>query len=384
MDKKRNIAILGSTGSVGIQALRVIDTHPEFFNVVALTANTNAELLLAQIQKYRPFFAGLSDESGAGKIRDSIPEGTRFACGETCLSEACTIDDIDIVLISVVGTAGIKPLFECIRRGKQVALANKEALVCGGNLATEELKKTGRHILPVDSEHSAIFQALRAKGEGPPLKRILLTCSGGAFRSWDMEKLATAAPEQALKHPNWNMGRKVTIDTATQMNKGLEVMEARWLFDAPPEKIEVLIHPQSIIHSMVEYEDNAVIAQLGLPDMRVPIQYALMYPQRSYAGVEALDFTRVGELTFEKPDTHRFPCLGLAYEALHMGKSASVALNASNDVAVELFIHKKIGFFDIPKLIEKGMGKFGAIDIKSTQDIFDTDSACREYILRDH
>lgn len=384
MDKKRNIAILGSTGSVGTQALQVIDIHPELFNVTALIANTGAEKLLAQIRKYKPRFAGLVDEKAAGKIKNAIPTGTTFASGEQCLIDACAIENTDIVLIAVVGTAGIKPLFECIKRKKQIALANKEAIVCGGSLAAEALKNNAQVILPVDSEHSAIFQALHAKGEGPSLKRILLTCSGGAFLSWNIEQLRNAIPEQALRHPNWNMGRKVTIDSASLMNKGLEVIEARWLFDTIPDKIEVVIHQQSIIHSMVEYEDNSIIAQMGLPDMRVPIQYALSYPRRAYAGVDAVDFTKVGCLTFEKPDIIRFPCLALAYEALKMGKSASIALNAANDVAVELFFNKQIGFMDIPEIIEKGIAKFGSISIGSVHDILDTDKACREYILKEN
>lgn len=368
---------------MGTQALQVVDLHPELYNVTALTANTDASKLLEQIKKYRPMYAGLADEACAKKIKEYIPDGVTFAYGERCLTEACTIGDTDIVLIAVLGTAGIKPLFECIDRKIQVALANKEAIVCGGSLVNDALKKNDQFILPVDSEHSAIFQSLRAKGEGNEIKRILLTCSGGAFRSWSLEDLKNATAEQALMHPNWNMGKKVTIDSATLMNKGLEVIEARWLFDTEPDRIEVLVHQQSIIHSMVEYEDSGVIAQMGLPDMRVPIQYALLYPGRAYCGVQSIDFSKTGCMTFEKPDTERFPCLDLAYAALKEGKSASIALNAANDAAVELFLHNKIGFFDIPKIIEQGMKKFGSISAGSVNDILDTDKACREYILKE-
>ncbi|MDP2892373.1 MAG: 1-deoxy-D-xylulose-5-phosphate reductoisomerase [Bacillota bacterium] len=378
---KRSIAILGSTGSIGAQALQIIDMHPDMFEVAALTAHSNAAAFLSQVKKYRPRFAGMVDEEAAKAIRGQIPEGVFFSQGGGCLKEACALPGLDLALIAVVGMAGLKPLIECIERGVQVALANKEALVCGGTLVVEKLKKKGQFILPVDSEHSAIFQCLQAKGEGNSIKRIFLTCSGGAFRDWKKKDLFHATPAQALKNPNWDMGKKVTIDSATLMNKGLETIEAHALFGVPADDIEVIIHRQSIIHSMVEFEDSSVIAQLALPDMRIPIQYALYYPKRVYCGVQPLDLIHLEPLTFEKPDTSRFPCLLLACEALKRGRSAPIALNAANEIAVGLFLDGRIGFMDIPEYIEAAMDKFGGQEVHDVDDIITIDADCREYIF---
>ncbi|MGI6004055.1 MAG: 1-deoxy-D-xylulose-5-phosphate reductoisomerase [Christensenellales bacterium] len=348
----KKIAILGSTGSIGTQALDVVSRHPDELEVVAMTAGSNAEAFLRQIKAYRPAFAAMADESAAQAIRGDIPPGVRFSSGKNCLIEAASFHEADMVLVAVVGIAGLPAVMAAIDAGKDVALANKEALVTGGKLVMQAARQKGVKILPVDSEHSAIFQCLQGAPENA-LRRIFLTASGGPFRTWEKERIAHAKAGEALRHPNWLMGDKITVDSATMMNKGLEIIEACHLFHLPVEKVEVVVHPQSIIHSMVEFWDHSVLAQLGYADMRLPIQYALLYPQRKASPMKPLDFSDIKELTFEQPDTERFPCLKLAMDAGWRGGMAPVILNAANEVAVAAYLEDSIGFYDISDLCSR-------------------------------
>lgn len=343
----KKIALLGSTGSIGRQVLGVVDRYPEEYSVVALAANSSAKLLGEQIKKYKPLVAGLSDPAYAAEITD-LPKQTSLYLGENSLIH-CVIPEADIVFVSVVGFCGLKAVLAALNMKKTVALANKEALVAGGELVMPLAAKNGVDIIPVDSEHSAIWQSL-AFDKNRPFKKIILTASGGALRDLPIESLYSVTPEIALKHPNWNMGAKITIDCATMFNKGLEVMEAMWLYNAPLEKIDVLIHPQSIVHSMVEYADNALIAQLAVPSMDIPIQLALSYPDRKPSGVSALDLTKE-PLTFMQPDHKRYPCFDIAIKAAKAGGVYPCAASAANEVAVKLFLNGKIKFGEIADYI---------------------------------
>lgn len=343
----KKIALLGSTGSIGRQVLGVVDRYPEEYSVVALAANSSAKLLGEQIKKYKPLVAGLSDPANAAEITD-LPKQTSLYFGENALIH-CVIPEADIVFVSVVGFCGLKAVLAALNMKKTVALANKEALVAGGELVMPLAAEKGVDIIPVDSEHSAIWQSL-AFDKTRPFKKIILTASGGALRDLPIESLYSVTPEIALRHPNWNMGAKITIDCATMFNKGLEVMEAMWLYNAPLEKIDVLIHPQSIVHSMVEYADNALIAQLAVPSMDIPIQLALSYPDRKASGVSALDLTKE-PLTFMQMDHKRYPCFDIAINAAKTGGVYPCAASAANEVAVKLFLNGKIKFGEIADYI---------------------------------
>ena len=371
----RKLAILGSTGSIGTQALDVAARHSDRFQVTALVAHSSSEKLFEQVRRFRPQIAALSVEPK--EIPEDVREGCQWMFGENVLLDVVRACDADDVLVSVVGVVGLAAVMESLACGKRVLLANKEPLVAGGELVTEAARKAGHPLLPVDSEHSAIFQCLQgAQGNVPT--RLILTASGGPFRTWAKEDIYNARPEQALKHPNWSMGRKITIDSASMMNKALEVIEARWLFNMPAEKIDVLIHPQSVIHSMVEYADGAVMAQLGTPDMRLPILYAMSYPERLATGGKRLDFTQMKALTFEQPDYDRFPGLKLAYDALKTGGSMSAVLNGANEIAVDAFLHERIPFGAIARLVEETMHAVPVIAHPTLEQVFECDRAARQ------
>jgi 1-deoxy-D-xylulose-5-phosphate reductoisomerase len=351
----KNLAILGSTGSIGRSALAVVDAHPTRLRVVGLAAGDNAALLGEQIARYRPEIAAMATVDGVDRLRASSAGGTPVLTGgpEGLLAVA-THPSVDIVICASAGTAGLEAVLGAIDAGKTIALANKEVLVMAGALVTDAARRRGVAILPVDSEHNAIHQCLHGRGTGE-VRRLILTASGGPFRDFSEDALERVGPDAALRHPTWQMGRKITIDSATLMNKGLEVIEAHWLFGVAADQIDVVIHPQSIVHSMVELNDGSVIAQLGVTDMRLPIQYACSYPDRWEAGLPALDLTRAGRLEFHTPAHDRFPCLGLAYRALRGGGTLPVVLNAANEVAVKAFLDEKLGFTAIPRVIEKTM-----------------------------
>lgn len=353
----KRLLVLGSTGSIGVQTLAVAGDLKDEFTVWGLSANSNADRLIEQAWKFRPACVALVDGAAADSARGRLPEGTRLFSGSDGLIELCreAQGNADMAVVAIVGIAGMPAVAECILSGMDIALANKETLVAGGEHVYSLLEKHGKKLYPVDSEHSAVFQCIQGLASKSEIKRVILTASGGPFYGFSREMLSGVTVEQALKHPNWSMGSKITIDCATLMNKGLEVIEAHWLFGLGPEAISVAVHRQSIVHSMVELADNSVLAQLGCPDMRIPIQYALTYPRRTACGAPALDILKAGALTFEPADREAFPCLGLAYEALRRGGGAAIALNAANEAAVDKFIHGGISFNDIPRLIEKGM-----------------------------
>jgi 1-deoxy-D-xylulose-5-phosphate reductoisomerase len=345
-DSHKALAILGSTGSVGEQTLAVVREEPQRFSVSALAAGRNIEKLAAQVREFRPKLVSVADASGAAKLRDLLGSvDVDIAVGDTGL-DAVASHPADLVVSSLVGAVGLAPTLTAIRAGRDVALANKEVMVTAGALVLREVQKHGVSLLPVDSEHSAIFQALSGQ-RAQDVERLILTASGGPFRTWSAAQIAEATIEEALNHPNWDMGPKITIDSATLMNKGLEVIEARWLFDTPPDRIDVVVHPQSIIHSLVEFRDTSVIAQLGLPDMRVPIVVALAHPERIALDIPRLDLAAIGRLDFEVPDRKRFPCLELAYEALRLSEAAPAVVNAANEVAVAAFLAGQIRFAQI-------------------------------------
>ena len=354
----QTITVLGSTGSIGMSTLDVIARHPDKFTLFALTADTSVEKLAAQCIQFCPVYAVLRDEKAAIKLRERLSaEGcnTEVLSGERSLIEVAAENSVDTVMAAIVGAAGLLPTLAAVKSGKKVLLANKEALVMAGRLFMDAVKAGGATLLPIDSEHNAIFQCLPtdfdSEDESMGVRRLLLTGSGGPFRGWSGGAIAQATPEQACNHPNWSMGKKISVDSATLMNKGLEFIEARWLFNIPPSKIDVVIHPQSVIHSMVEYVDGSVLAQLGHPDMRTPIAHALAWPQRIYAGVDGLDLITKGDLQFEAPDKKRFPALGLAIQTASASAGASTVLNAANEIAVEAFLQNRIGFSDISHLL---------------------------------
>ena len=374
----RKISILGSTGSIGTQTLEVVE-NLEDIKVMAITGNSNIDLLEKQARKFRPELVAVMDEKNAIILQDRLADmNIRVVSGMDGLVEAATYKDVDTVVTSVVGNIGLKPTFEAIRAGKNIALANKETLVSAGQLVMDLAKKHHIHIYPVDSEHSAIFQSLQGNGENK-IQRILLTASGGPFRGKKREELENVTAADALAHPNWSMGKKITIDSATLMNKGLEVMEAKWLFDIDVDQIEVLIHPQSIVHSAVEYEDGAIIAQLGEPDMRVPIQYALTYPKRVKNPFPRVDFAQRSNLTFDKPDMDTFKCLSLAYRALKTGGTLPAVLNGANEVAVARFLKGEISFLQIPALIEQTMDAYTVKYEYTLEDLLEADAWAKAY-----
>ena len=373
--KKKQIAILGSTGSIGTQALQVIEEHPDLYEAYALTANNQVELLAEQARKFMPAAVVIANEAKYLQLKEMLSDlPIQVYAGADALCEIVEAKPIDVVLASMVGYAGLRPTMNAIRAGKAIALANKETLVVAGELINALAQQYHTPILPVDSEHSAIFQCLEPNNA---LEKVILTASGGPFRTFTMEQLQHVTKEQALKHPNWDMGAKITIDSATMMNKGFEVIEAKWLFGVRPEQIEVVIHPQSVIHSMVQYEDGAVKAQLGMPDMRLPIQYAFSYPQRIKASFDRLDFSTMKELTFEQPDTTRFRCLALAYEALNQGGNMACIVNAANEVVVSAFLRDRISFLRMSEVIEQTMGKVPFIQTPTYEDYVATDAEAR-------
>ena len=373
--KKKQIAILGSTGSIGTQALQVIEEHPDLYEAYALTANNQVELLAEQARKFMPAAVVIANESKYTQLKQLLADlPIQVYAGADALCEIVEAKPIDVVLASMVGYAGLRPTMNAIKAGKAIALANKETLVVAGELINALAQQYHTPILPVDSEHSAIFQCLEMNN---PLEKVILTASGGPFRTFTKEQLQYVTKEQALKHPNWDMGAKITIDSATMMNKGFEVIEAKWLFGVRPDQIEVVVHPQSVIHSMVQYEDGAVKAQLGVPDMRLPIQYAFSYPQRIKASFDRLDFSQMKALTFEQPDTDRFRCLALAYEALNRGGNMACIVNAANEVVVSAFLHDRISFLQMSEVIEQTMGKVTFIQTPSYEDYVATDAEAR-------
>jgi 1-deoxy-D-xylulose-5-phosphate reductoisomerase len=375
---KRGVAILGSTGSIGTQALEVIEAHPEKFSVEVLTAQKNADLLIEQALKFSPNAVVIVDESQYLKVKDALFDaGIKVYAGEESLCQIVQSDSIDIVLTALVGFSGLKPTVAAIEAKKHIALANKETLVVAGKIITQLAKENAVNLYPVDSEHSAIFQCLAGEWHNP-IEKIILTASGGPFRGKNTEDLKGIRKEQALKHPNWSMGAKITIDSSTLMNKGLEVIEAQWLFDLKPHQIDVIVHPQSIIHSLVQFEDGSLKAQLGLPDMKLPIQYALGYPQRLPADFPRFHFAQFPNLTFEAPDKETFRCLQLAYDAMADGGTVPCVMNAANEIAVSLFLQDKIGFLEIGQLVESVMKHHTIIDNPALNDLFQTDIWARE------
>ena len=370
--KKRRIAILGSTGSIGTQTLDVVRRHPDLFEVELISARSSVDLLVRQAVEFNAANVVICDEARYREVAGTLqPRGIKVWAGIDSLCQLVRQPEVDIVVGAMVGFSGLRPTLAALEAGKIVALANKETLVAAGSIVTRTMREHGAVILPVDSEHSAIFQCLLA-AQGNEVERIHLTASGGPFREWDRSRIAAATAAQALKHPNWNMGAKVTIDSATMMNKGFEVIEARWLFDMAPERINVVVHPESLIHSMVEFADGAVIAQLGCPDMRQPIAFALSFPARITTGGRKMDFATIGKMTFEAPDLRRFPCLELAYEALRHGGNAPCALNAANEIAVAAYLKDMISFYDIARINEKCLAGLNFVAEPALDDIFET------------
>ena len=385
MPSIRHLTILGSTGSIGVSTLDVVTRHPNRFQIIALTANHSIEKMLEQCRLFRPRYAVMLDKGSGEKLQMAIREAgiaTEVMWGVESLEKVASLPEVDTVMAAIVGAAGIRPTFAAARAGKNVLLANKETLVMAGRIFMDVVKQHHATLLPIDSEHNAIFQSLPHHFTGDlaavGVRRILLTASGGPFRQSSLASLEQVTPEQACAHPNWVMGKKISVDSATMMNKGLEVIEAHWLFNAAPEKIQVVIHPQSVIHSMVEYVDGSVLAQLGNPDMRTPIAHALGLPDRIETEVASLDMFKIGRLNFEAPDFKRFPCLGLAYQALAAGGSTPAILNAANEVAVESFLKRRMPFTAIPIMIEQVMQSVSRKGIASLEDVLEADREARE------
>jgi 1-deoxy-D-xylulose-5-phosphate reductoisomerase len=378
--KRRKIAILGSTGSIGTQALDVISRHADRFEAYVLVANNSVELLVKQAREMMPEVVVIGNKDKYNQLKDALADlPIKVWCGVEAIEEVVRDENIDLVLTAMVGISGLKPTVSAIKAGKAIALANKETLVVAGELIATLALKHRVPILPVDSEHSAIFQCLNGEGNNR-IDKILLTASGGPFRNFTAEQLTKVTKKEALNHPNWDMGMKVTIDSSTLMNKGFEMIEAKWLFDVEPSQIEVLIHPQSIVHSMVQFDDNTIMAQLGQPDMRAPIQYAFSYPERLKLEMEPVDFIKLSQLTFEAPDRERFPNLNFAYEAIEKGGNMPCVLNAANEVAVSLFLEDKIGFYEMSSLIEKAMDRSAFMREPTLSDYIQCDKETREII----
>ena len=376
----KRIAILGSTGSIGTQTLDVVREHADEYEAYALTAGHNAELLIAQAREFHPEVVVIADESRYETVREALADlPIKVWAGAEAIGDAASLPDVDVVVTAMVGFAGLRPTVAAIEAGKTIALANKETLVVAGELITELAVKHRAPILPVDSEHSAIFQSLVGE-DGNAIDKILLTASGGPFRTTPIEELAGVTAARALKHPNWEMGAKITIDSATMMNKGFEMIEAKWLFGVEPERIEVLVHPESIVHSAVQLADGGVKAQLGVPDMRLPIQYALSFPRRLSLSGERLDLTALGRLTFERPDFDKFDCLRIAYEAIEAGGNLPCVVNAANEVANAAFRHGAVGFLDIPRLIRRAMADATRCQRASLSDYLASDAEVRRLV----
>ena len=375
----KRIAILGSTGSIGCSSLKVIEAHPEAYQVTALAAGKNIDLLAEQIRKFRPLVVAVLGDQEAESLKERLggAQGTRIVSGRQGFIHLATLDEVDTVISAITGAAGLVPTYAAIRAGKNIALANKETMVMAGPLVMEEAKRRGVAVLPVDSEHSAILQCLQGHARDD-VRRVILTASGGPFKDFSHEEMEKVTPEQALKHPNWNMGPKITVDSATLMNKGLELIEAKWLFELDIHQIHILIHPQSVVHSMVEYRDGSIIAQLGIPDMVTPISYALSYPRHVDTPLRPLDLEEVGTLRFMKADTRKFRCLELALRAAEIGDSMPAVLNGANEVAVDLFLKGRIGFLQIPSLIERTMDAHRPFVIDRIEKVMEADAWARE------
>jgi 1-deoxy-D-xylulose-5-phosphate reductoisomerase len=374
----KKISVLGSTGSIGINSLRVIELNPDKYRVVALAAGRNIDLLLQQIEKFQPEAVALMDEDLAERLKARIDNtGPKVYFGEDGFVRLATMDRVDMVISAMTGAAGLVPTYSAIEAGKDIALANKETMVMAGPLVMAQAKDRGVSIIPIDSEHSAILQSL----QGHPredLNRVILTASGGPFKAWTLEEMEGVTPAQALKHPNWEMGKKISIDSATLMNKGLEMIEAKWLFDLSIDQINIVIHPQSIIHSMVEYRDGSIMAQMGIPDMIIPISYALSFPHHLPTTLPQLKLDEIGGLSFEKPDPSRFSCLSLAFRALETGGSLPAVMNGANEIAVESFLQGRIGFLQIPELIEKTMEAHNIFSLDTIEKVIEADAWARE------
>lgn len=380
--QKKGVAILGSTGSIGTQALEVIQAYPEQFDLQVITAQSNAKLLIEQAKLFQPNAVVIGDEEKYQEVKDALfSEDIHVYAGSQALCQVVEFNEVHVVLTALVGYAGLKPTLAAIEAGKDIALANKETLVVAGELVTERARAKGINIYPVDSEHSAIFQCLVGEFHNP-IEKIYLTASGGPFRGWKADALKPVTPAQALKHPNWSMGAKITIDSASMMNKGLEVIEAKWLFGLKSEQIDVIVHPQSIVHSLVQFQDGSMKAQMGLPDMKLPIQFALTYPDRFKTEFPRFNFLDYPQLTFEKADTETFRNLQLAYDALDKKGTAACALNAANEIAVQLFLEEKIGFLDIARINEKAMLQTPFILSPDYEDYVETDRLAREFALK--
>ena len=376
----KNLAILGSTGSIGRNALNVVDANPTRLKVVALAAGDNAMLLAEQAQRYQPAIVAMATSDGVDRLRQAwgAAPRPRIDAGQDGLIAVATHPDVELVICASSGTAALEAVVAAIDAGKAIALANKEVLVMAGALVMEAARRRGVAVLPIDSEHNAIHQCLHGR-DASEIRRLILTASGGPFRDFSRDALERVTPEEALRHPTWQMGRKITIDSATMMNKGLEIIEARWLFDMPPDRIEVVIHPQSVIHSMVELSDGSVIAQLGVTDMRLPIQYACSYPDRWESTLPSLDLVRLGRLDFLSPDMDRFPCLRLAYRAARSTGTLAVAMNAANEIAVEAFLDGRLSFAAIPRVIEQTMDAHDEERVESVEIVRRADGQAREY-----
>lgn len=382
--KKRRLTVLGASGSIGVSTLDVVARHPERFEVVALSAHTRVEVLARQCLRHRPRYAVVASEADARRLSGELAAAglsTEVLSGPAALAQVAMLPEVDTVMAAIVGAAGLAPTLAAVRAGKRILLANKEALVMAGALFVAELRRSGATLLPIDSEHNAVFQSLPADYDGSfgrkGVRRILLTASGGPFLKTPLGELAGVTPDQACAHPNWVMGRKISVDSATMMNKGLEVIEAHWLFNAPAASIEVVIHPQSVIHSLVEYADGSVLAQLGNPDMRTPIAHALAYPERIDAGVASLDLFAVAQLNFERPDLSRFPCLALAYQALAAGGSAATTLNAANEVAVAAFLDGRLPYLAIAEIIAAVLDALPGAALADLEAVQGADQAAR-------
>jgi len=393
MNKLQLITVLGSTGSIGKSTLDVIARHPERYQVYALTAYQQDELLFEQCSRFKPRFAVMLDELACKRLAQRISAAglkIEVLCGIPALEQVSSATEVDAVMAAIVGAAGLRPTLAAARTGKRILLANKETLVLAGRIFMDAVKQSGSPLLPIDSEHNAIFQALPHQYSGDlkagGVSKILLTASGGPFRNTPLSDLQHVTPDQACAHPNWSMGRKISVDSATMMNKGLEVIEAHWLFNAPADAIQVVVHPQSVIHSMVQYVDGSVLAQLGNPDMRTPIAYGLAYPERIDAGVAPLDLFKIARLDFVAPDFERFPCLALAYRALRAEGTAPALMNAANEVAVDAFLNQRIAFLDIPRLIADVLDKLPSVAVNELDDVLLADeqarSAAQDWVAR--
>lgn len=378
MSLKKGIAILGSTGSIGTQALEVIEAYPDYFDLQVITAGKNADLLIEQAKKFQPNTVVIGDEASYSKVKEALwNDDIHVYCGEEALCQVVESTEVHTVLTALVGYAGLKPTIHAIEAGKTIALANKETLVVAGEFITKLAKEKGVNIYPVDSEHSAIFQCLVGEFHNP-IEKIYLTASGGPFRGFTLEQLQSVSLEQALKHPNWSMGAKITIDSASLMNKGLEVIEAKWLFNLSAEQIDVIVHPQSIVHSLVQFEDGSMKAQMGLPDMKLPIQFALTYPNRFETNFPRFNFLDYPQLTFEKPDRRVFKNLDLAYHAMELGGTAACSLNAANEVAVEAFLQRKISFLEIAQLNEAVLNNSNNVQLPTYEDYVSANENARK------